>query len=292
MNAYCMNCIISRQLENIKDFEDEALKADYMKEVMRIIIQADNDTRTPELFELIDELYMKYFGAQYDYKSLKDKYNTLMLEKEDYIWSRIINSEDSLKEALKYSQAGNYIDFASGNLDDDKIDRFIERVRYEDVDDNIYRQLIKDLDNARRLIFIADNCGEIVLDKLFIRCIKDKYPSLHISVLVRGKMVINDATMYDADMVGLTKLVDVIDSGTGIPGTILRKISPRAGEYIKAADLIISKGQGNFESLNGCGLNIYYIFLCKCDWFTRLFGMERFKGVFTNEHILFSETRL
>lgn len=292
MNVHCLNCLIQKQLENIKDFDDEELKVDYIKDVMRIIIQADKETRTPELFERISDLYRDYFGIQYDYKSIKDKYNHLMLEKEDYIWSRIISSGDSLKEALKYSQAGNYIDFIAGNMDDEILEQRIEKVRNEDIDDNMYQLLKKDLDNARELVYITDNCGEIVLDKLFIRCIKDKYPSIHVTVLVRGKMAANDATMYDAEMVGLTKLTDVIGSGTGIPGTSLRMISPKASACINAADLIIAKGQGNFESLNGCGLNIYYIFLCKCDWFTKLFNMERYKGVFTSENILFSGKQL
>ena len=289
INSYCMGCLINRQLENIKDFNDEELKADYIKKVMGIIISADKDTSSAEILEPINELYQKYFGTPYDFKALKDKYNTLMLEKEDYIWNKIMSSADSLREALKYSRAGNYIDLAMGNIDDGKLKQLIDDVNSEVVDDYMYRLFKNDLDNARELVFITDNCGELVLDKLFIKSLKKHYPSIHIAAIVRGKMVLNDATMYDADMVGLTRLIDVIDNGTGIPGTSLNKISLKAYESIKAADLIIAKGQGNFETLNGCGLNIYYLFLCKCDWFTKRFGMERYKGIFTNErHLLTS----
>jgi uncharacterized protein with ATP-grasp and redox domains len=287
INAYCMGCLVQRQLDNIKDIKDEDLKADYIRNVMSIIVNADKDISAPELFESINDLYEKCFGTPYDYQSLKDKYNTLMLDNEDYIWGKIMDSEDNLKEALRFSRIGNYIDFAVGDINDDKLRELIDNAGKDDVDENMYRLFINDLNNARELVYIIDNCGEIVLDKLLIKRIKNSYPKIHITALVRGMATLNDATMQDADKVGLTKLTDVIDNGTGIPGTSLSKISSRAYECIKAADLIISKGQGNFETLNGCGLNIYYLFLCKCDWFTRRFGMERYKGVFTNErHLL------
>lgn len=292
INAYCMGCLVQRQLDNVKDIKDEDLKSDYIRNVMSIIINADKDTSTPDVFESINDLYEKYFGAPYDYKSIKDKYNTFMLDNENYIWDKITHSKDSLREALKYSRAGNYIDFAVGDIDDDKLKVHVDNANKEDIDENMYQLFINDLNNARELVFITDNCGEIVLDKLFIKSIKNNYPKIHITTIVRGKTVLNDATMYDADIVGLTKLTDVIDNGTGIPGTSLSKISSKASECIKAADLIISKGQGNFESLNGCGLNIYYLFLCKCDLFTKRFGMERYKGVFTNERHLPASSKL
>ena len=100
---------------------------------------------------------------------------------------------------------------------------------------------------------------------------------------LRGKKILNDATMEDARMIGLTEIADVIDNGTEIAGTCLELIDIKAKECIEAADVIISKGQGNFETLNGCGLNIYYLFLCKCEWFVKRFGMEQFKGVFIND---------
>ena len=90
----------------------------------------------------------------------------------------------------------------------------------------------------------------------------------------------------DARQVGLDQLVPVVGNGTAIPGTELDCISPAVHTLLTQADLIISKGQGNFETLHGCGLNIYYLFLCKCDYFVRKFQMERFQGVFTKESLL------
>jgi Uncharacterized conserved protein len=122
-----------------------------------------------------------------------------------------------------------------------------------------------------------------VLDKILLEIIKESYPELNITVVVRGKPVVNDATLEDAQMVGLTDLVRVIGNGTEVGGTYLEEIDKQVLALIQSADLIISKGQGNFETLHGCGLNIYYIFLCKCEWFVKRFKLEKFKGVFVNE---------
>ena len=84
-------------------------------------------------------------------------------------------------------------------------------------------------------------------------------------------------------MVGMTEVVQVLDNGNEIAGTWIPKMSAESREKLEKADLIISKGQANFESLHGCGLNIYYLFLCKCEWFVRRFGMEKYKGVLANE---------
>lgn len=286
LSAYCMNCLINKQLDNIKDCKDEELKACYMRRVMEIISQSEPSASAPELHAPIDELYKEFFGAEFNYTAIKNKYNLLMLEKETDIQAKVHASEDGLREALKYSRVGNYIDFAIGNVDDEALNQRINQVHDETLDAKEYEAFTHDLASARELVLITDNSGEIVFDKVLIKYIKSMYPSLHITVIVRGKMVLNDATLEDAQMVGLTELVDVIGNGTGIPGTCLHKINEAAKRRIEAADLIISKGQGNFETLKGCGLNIYYLFLCKCDWFVTVFGMKKYTGVFVNERNL------
>ena len=133
------------------------------------------------------------------------------------------------------------------------------------------------------MAYITDNAGEIVLDKVFVEILKTLYPELEIGVIVRGTPVLNDATFMDAEDVGLTKIVEVISNGTDVPGTPLDEVSETALKWIESADLCIAKGQGNFETLRGCGKNIYYLFLCKCELFVRKFGVERFTPVLSNE---------
>ena len=114
---------------------------------------------------------------------------------------------------------------------------------------------------AERILYLADNAGEIVLDQLLI----EQLPRERITVAVRGAPVLNDATMEDARSTGLTKLVRVIDNGMDAPGTLLDLCSAEFVAAFQNADLIISKGQGNFESLiDHCGANIYFLFMAKC----------------------------
>ena len=109
------------------------------------------------------------------------------------------------------------------------------------------------------------------------------FPDLEVTAVVRGEPVVNDADLEAARYVGLDRVVKVIGNGSGIAGTDLDDISDEARNEIETADVILSKGQGNFETIHGCGLNIYYLFLCKCDWFVRKFNAKRFEGMFINE---------
>ena len=119
-----------------------------------------------------------------------------------------------------------------------------------------------------------------------MKIIKTNFPHLNITAIVRGAPVFNDVTMNDAKEIGLDQIVNVIENGTDIPGTQLDMVSADARQAIAKANLIISKGQGNFETLYGCKKNIYYIFLCKCELFVGRFQLPQFSGVFANENRL------
>ena len=119
-----------------------------------------------------------------------------------------------------------------------------------------------------------------------MRTIARLYPSLEITAIVRGGDVSNDATMEDAQQVRLSEAARVLHNGTNVAGTWLEGISEEARKIIDSADVIISKGQANFETLRKCGKNIYYIFLCKCDMFARNFGVKRLTGMLINDREL------
>ena len=141
--------------------------------------------------------------------------------------------------------------------------------------------------SAKRLVLFTDNCGEIVTDKVLLRTLRRLNPDLHISVIVRGAPVVNDATVMDAAQVGMGEVAQrVIGNGCDLPGAVLTRISAEALSEVDAADVIISKGQANYEGLSGCGRNIFYIFMCKCELFIKRFGVEKFSGVLTKETII------
>ncbi len=284
LSAYCMFCIVKRQLENLETLESEEVKADYIKKVMEKIISAEPDESAPVVLTKINRLHQQYFNRAYSFATLKADYNNMMMLEEERIQKNIDCADDSMLRAIQYARIGNYIDFgALGSVSEEKLQGLLEKVKQEEIDKEEYKHFLEELNTARHLVYLVDNCGEIVLDKLLIKLIKSKYKQLEITAIVRGKPVLNDATLEDAQMVGLTDLVEVIGNGTEIAGTYLKEISKESREKIELADIIISKGQGNFETLHACGLNVYYLFLCKCKWFETRFQLEQFKGVFIND---------
>jgi hypothetical protein len=138
-------------------------------------------------------------------------------------------------------------------------------------------------------LYLADNAGEIVFDKIFVKNIKERYPGLTIYFAVRGEPVLNDATEQDAYFVGIEKYAEIINNGTCVPGTDLDIVSKQFKQVFKEADLIISKGMGNYETLCGCKENIYYLMLCKCQVFQKKFKCDSYDHLFTHEKLLTNE---
>ena len=184
---------------------------------------------------------------------------------------------------MRFARIGNYIDFSA--LEHVSKEEFLKLFHNEkdSIDETEYAYLLKDLEQASELVYIMDNCGEIVLDKLLIRELKKSYPNLHITAMVRGREAVNDATMEDAEMTGITGEVPVITNNSSITGVVLSELPEETREVLDKADLILAKGQGNFESLHGCGKNIYYLFLCKCELFSGRFQVEQFQGMLVSE---------
>jgi len=287
LNADCCYCLMKRKMSEIENCNDEEKRGEYIRRAMVAIGSAKDKETSPVVLARTDQIYADIFGELPNFERferIKKEYNTMVLEMYPSIEARVKESGDEILLALKLAMAGNYIDFgAMGTIENDKLHALLEKAENNDVSIDEYADFIENLKSSKKLVYLTDNCGEIVLDKLFITVLKKHFPHLEITAIVRGSAVLNDATLEDAIAVGLTEIVEVIGNGTGVAGTDLATICGEAKKKINEADMIISKGQGNFETLHGCGLNIFYGFLCKCDWFVRNFNLERFKGVFINE---------
>lgn len=268
----------------IKDFDDEEKKARYMKDVLATLGNMGEGEAAPVATERMDRTFTEYFGVNRSFEAVKVKFNDLLLKKEDELRAVVNSSPDRLMTALKLARIGNYIDFgALASVEEDTLSDLIKRAPDDTLDEPTYERLLRDLAGARHMIFIPDNCGEIVFDKIFLEVLREEYPALDLKVLVRGRPVLNDVTEADAKYVGIDKIWPVVPNGSGIAGCYLPDISDEARALLDEADLIVTKGQGNFETLFGCDRNVYYVFLCKCEWFERRFGMKRLEGVFVNE---------
>lgn len=285
LNPYCMCCAVNKQEEKIRKFPDMDKKTEYMKKVMSILSSAEEQDCSPSLSVEIKKLYSEFWNCPAeDYTEIKKEFNQLMLNVEASVEEKIRTSADPLETALLYARIGNYIDFAAlENVSQETMLKLLENENQEPLSQTEYANFQKDLSTAKTLVYLTDNCGEIVLDKLAVKILKEKYPQLNITVIVRGYPVVNDATMEDAEEIGLTDIVKVTGNGSNVGGTWFPGLSNEARTLLEQADVILAKGQGNFETMNDCGLNVYYLFLCKCNLFQRRFHAKALQGMFLNE---------
>lgn len=285
LNSKCMACQIRKQEAKIHHFNDEDRKKQYMEAIRQRFEHPKDDDCVPSISTELKKFYCSFWGVPMeDFTRINKEYDQLMLDLEAELRSTIRYSEDPLKAALIYARTGNYIDFAAlPEVSKETALSLIKSENKDDLDEQEYRQFCQDMKKAENVVYITDNCGEIVLDKIAIQILKKIFPNIRITALVRGLPAGNDATMEDAEFCGLTDVVPVLGNGNDVGGTWLHGISTHARELLYNADVIIAKGQGNYETLHGCGLNIYYLFLCKCDWFQQLFHAKLLQGMFINE---------
>lgn len=288
LNSMCIRCLVDKQQARLEKFEDEEKNTAYMKEIAKIIGESDDEATSAYLVYLFNQVYRRYFGEIKDYSEIKKEYNAYVLAMEEELYGEILRAEDPLAQALVYARVGNYIDFGAMQYVEKKV--FLELFRDEkknSLDQAVYERFLQDCRDGKRFLLLADNCGEIVLDKLFLLELRKRFPHLKLSVMVRGEEVLNDATMEDAAAVGICDAANVISNGNGVAGTLEKMLGQEAKDALEQADVILAKGQANFETLNGCGRNIYYSFLCKCDWFAGRFRVEKNTGMFLREREIF-----
>ena len=283
-NSYCTQCLLKKHLTNYPDTATEEERLTYIRRLFSILTDIAPGESSPVIVNRSLTLQKEMFDQFVDYTDIKKHFNQLMLEQEDWIYADISSATDPIRRALQYVMKGNYIDFGVlSDVNSEKLMELLSQAKDQTIDEQIFEELMQDLTSAKNMVLLTDNCGEIVLDKLLIRTIMSQFPDLQIHVSVRGGHALNDATMEDACQVGLPDLVKVIGNGTCLQGTYLPDISKEARDLLEQADVILSKGQGNFESLQYCGLNIYYLFLCKCDLFTKRFHTHLYNGILTND---------
>ena len=284
LNSECIKCLLGKYLKNIPDNIDEETKIQYMQKVLSIISEADKSMSAPEFTEKILTVQKELLGSITDYSAIKSHFNSLVMSIEGEIEDKINASTDKFKTALMYAMTGNFIDFgAMESVDEASLFETLDNAENIEISKTEVENLRQEIINAKNLVYLTDNCGEIVLDKLFIKIIKDLNPKIRVDVIVRGQAVLNDCTIEDAMEIDMYSVADVISNGTAIAGTCLNRISIEAKNLIDTADIIISKGQGNFETLHHCGKNIYYLFLCKCKMFAERFDVKRFSGIIIND---------
>lgn len=236
----------------------------------------DDNVSAPYIAHIIQRSLTETLQDPDPYQSDKDYYNQEMLKLEAEMLRMRDSYSDPFAAALKLAAAGNIIDFGPGyDLSRDSVLQVVKDTLAVDHPSSVLEALRDALESGTTLLYLGDNTGEIVFDKIFIATIREYYPHLQIYFATRGKPIINDITEEDAYLVGIDQIATVINNGTGIPGTVLEYCSPEFRRIFNYADVILSKGQGNFESLYGSGKkNLFYLFLCKCSLFIERLGAK------------------
>ena len=278
VNDQCAACLLDKQEHKTNDPE-------YLAEVERILKNRKENDTAPYLVFLFNQAYERRFGKTEPYKEIKRTYNDYVLSLEDAIRLRIESDCTPLAASFAYARIGNYIDFGAMNqVDSNTFIDLLSSARVSEPDLPVLESLIRECGSANRFLLIADNCGEIVLDKLFLEQVKKQFPQIQISVLVRGEEVLNDVTCEDARYVGLDSIAEIISNGSSMAGTVYEMLPDDAKAAMDHADVILAKGQGNYETLSGQGRHIFYSLLCKCELFTNRFKVPKLTGLLIEEN--------
>ena len=284
VNTECLQCYLKRNLELVRPLGTEEKAMAFAKELMKHYIDAPAGVSSPWFSPKVADLLHEMYGLPIDrFRQEKEASNRFVLERIDQIRAKVEAAEDPVFAGLQFAILGNYLDFGAlqGKVSFEKLDEMLDQALDMELDRKNYESLCADLEKGKNLLYLTDNAGEIGFDRIFAEQIAKKNPHLSITFCVRGDIAQNDATREDAAAVGIT--FPIIDNGNRIAGTQLDQLSPEAATAIATADVIIAKGMANTETMYGCGYNIYYAFLIKCQRFVKEFGQPMFTPMLVKE---------
>jgi damage-control phosphatase, subfamily I len=262
-NLDCFPCFLRQALEAARMVtQNEGIQRKVLNSVLSILSNVSTQASPPEIAHLV-HLRVKSITGNFDpYREIKKNQNEIALQYESILSSQIAEMSDSLKAAMMFSAAGNAIDLAPECPIPDIYKKYMEIISKGFAWDD-YELFLKKLVRSKSLLYLGDNAGEIVWDKILAEEIVENF-NLEITYAVRGFPILNDVTMEDAHFVGMNKVVYVISNGFDAPGTLLNRCSEEFLKKYQKADLILSKGQGNFESLSEENRPIFFLLNVKC----------------------------
>jgi uncharacterized protein with ATP-grasp and redox domains len=258
----CLPCF-ARQIHSVCALlpASPAQRLDWSRQAMWAVLEADWERAPPEVSGLVQARLCELSGVEDPYLEAKRLQNDYLLARLPALEARVRAAPDPLAAALRLSMAGNLIDLGvNPEVSAGDIDAAIEEAFALGLDRALVERFEAEVAGARRILFLADNSGEIVFDRLLLEAL----PREKIVVAVRGRPILNDVTLREAEQVGLLGRVEVVANGAGVPGTALAQCSEELRRLFDSADLVISKGQGNFETLFGLEKPIWFLFKIKC----------------------------
>lgn len=260
-NPECVVCIFKQALNTVRLATDDTDKQTAaLTETARLLLDADLSGPAPDAAQCAYQAVTNITGIADPFAELKRESNDIAMSMVPRLRTLIADSADPLDTALHIAVAGNIIDLGIGHEFDlaTDVDTIIQRAFAVDAAD----ELRAELQPGRKILYLGDNAGEIVFDRLLIEYLLTT--GVDITFTVKSTPIINDATMDDAKAVGMTDVVPVIETGSGDIGVNWNNVSDEFQQAFDAADLVIAKGHGNFETCDLRPEDFYFLLKAKC----------------------------
>ncbi len=261
----CIPCFLKQSLEAARMATDDTEIHTYvMKEVLKHLQNINFEKSPPELSREVHRIIRTITKNNDPYKKVKNESNEMVKKIFDHLKEKIEESDDPLITSIKLAIVGNVIDF--GTMNRFNVDEMISHALEREFDDRDYPLFKKELDKSNDILYLADNSGEIFFDRLLLEELKKR--GKKITYVVKENPIINDVLVDDAKYAGIDKIADVItyDKGQKIstPGIVTKYASDKFKELFEKSDMVISKGQGNYEGLSSINRRVFFLLVAKC----------------------------
>lgn len=258
----CIPCFIQQAYDALQQVDsDDALTRRTLQRVLQETAGFSPERTPPEMAQRIHRMIREATGRADPYETIKRRSTDFALGMLDEVRAVIESSIDPFRMALRFSIAGNILDFAlTSKWNELDLSNFIEETRLHPLDPAAVEDLRIAVQRAGSILFLGDNAGETVFDRLLI----EQFPDTGIAYAVKGGPVINDVTLADARAVGLHHVAELIDNGSDAPGTLLDDCNDSFRKRFSEADLVIAKGQANYETLSTASRPVFFLTQVKC----------------------------
>jgi uncharacterized protein with ATP-grasp and redox domains len=281
----CVVCFMKQALLAAQHMtSDPAETVNALKRAAELVPAIEHEKSPPENDTPLVKAVRSYFGNEDPYRAEKKHYNALALSAYDALMIYVQNSPNPLEAATRIAAAGNIMDL--GIYTEVDVSAAVELAQSTALAINHVDLLKHDLASAQRVLYLGDNAGEIVFDRLLVETL----PPLSISFAVKSGPIANDVTRADAVQSGMDQVADIIETGSDYLGAPLPLCSPEFQEAFRAADVIIAKGMANFETLSEVDANIYFILKVKCPAVAREIGIAEGSIVLIAQREVLPET--
>lgn len=273
----CIPCFLTQSLEAARmTGVDKKVQEKVLKKVMNYLESVDFDSSPPEISREVHHLIRETTGCKDPYKKVKEHSNRMAKKEYDHLKKLVKEDEDPLLMSVKLAIVGNVVDFGTSNRFE--LEEMIDKATGKDFVDDAFPRFKEVVDEAGNILYLADNTGEVFFDKILIEEIKRLYPKKKIFYVVKKNPIINDVTREDAEYADIDKLAEIIygdkNQDISAPGFVLRYTSDEFQELLKTSDMVISKGQGNYESLSDLEREVFFLLMVKCPLVSREINVD------------------